>query len=374
MTWDVSISIALILLATAVAVAPILRYLILGWSAKRADIMDSQNEEARRAYFEMFSRNTEFPDGSHKKRVRTETAADSDRAKAEKQSGVYTAFENLYTKWYGRRLFTTPLVLFIIVSLVLGSIVIPCRVPLLGLLSCCGMSVEPSAKLTAAVAGAYLWVVNDFTSRARRLDFAPSDVHWGVLRFVISIPMANAFASLVTDGLQPFIAFSIGAFPLATLMTMLRRVATDKLGFQETKEEADDGIVKLQGINRDILERLANEDITTITQFAYCDPVRLTMRSNLTFNFVTDCMNQALAWVYLEDKMKDIRCFGLKGAVEIKHLLDDMERPDEASSTRAVAAFATVAETLKQTPETLMNAFREIAQDPFTLYLYEVWE
>jgi hypothetical protein len=32
----------------------------------------------------------------------------------------------------------------------------------------------------AAIAGAYLWVVDDFISRARRLDFTPADVMWGV--------------------------------------------------------------------------------------------------------------------------------------------------------------------------------------------------
>jgi hypothetical protein len=67
---------------------------------------------------------------------------------------------------------------------------------------------------------------------------------------------------------------------------------------EPTAEETSNDIVKLQGINRWIIERLSNEDITTVTQIAYCDPIRLIMRSNLTFNFVTDCMNQALAVIY----------------------------------------------------------------------------
>ena len=35
--------------------------------------------------------------------------------------------------------------------------------------------------------------------------------------------------------------------------------------------------------------------VAQIAQVAYCDPIRLVMRSSLTFSFVIDCMNQALA-------------------------------------------------------------------------------
>ena len=161
-------------------------------------------------------------------------------------------------------------------------------------------------------------------------------------------------------------------FPLTSLTTMLNRVATQWLGFAELPEQANESISKLQGINREILERLANEDITTITQIAYCDPVRLTMRSNLSFNFVTDCMNQALAWVYLEEKLKKLRCFGLKGAVEITHLIAALK--DETKQARAKATLTAAAALVGQSEETLMTAFVEIEDDSFTKYLCKVWD
>jgi hypothetical protein len=85
---------------------------------------------------------------------------------------------------------------------------------------------------------------------------------------------------------------------------MLRQLSEKKLDLGATTVEASDDIIKLQGINRTIVERLSNEDITTVTQVAYCDPVRLAMRSNLSFNFVIDCMNQALAWMYLQGTIR----------------------------------------------------------------------
>jgi len=225
----------------------------------------------------------------------------------------------------------------------------------------------------AAIAGAYLWVINDHISRARRLDFAPADVEWGVLRLIIAIPMGYAFAAVAAKSVGPFVAFALGAFPLATLTSMLRQLSEKKLDLGATSVEASDDIIKLQGINRTIVERLSNEDVTTVTQIAYCDPVRLVMRSNLSFNFVTDCMNQALAWLYLQDDLNIIRPLGMRGAAEIKNLIDSYDDPADVDHQRAVDALPKIAAAIKQDPATLQVAFREIAEDPYTIFLSSVW-
>jgi len=369
---DTLVLAGLVVVLVLVLEMPLIRYVSLGWKAKQNDIMGGQNPQARLQYFKMFVRDWVFDDVEEEPEETDEAKAAREEAAADKE------FEALYSKWYGRRLYLGPGLLLLLIgtidtTLVIGSVI---RSPVL---SCLTPSWEPLDLVgISAITGAYMWVVNDYIARARRLDFSPSDVHWGVLRLTIALPLGYAFASLVqTESLKAFIAFALGAFPLTSIMTMLTRVANKWLGFAETKEEANDGIVKLQGINRDILERLSNEDITTITQFAYCDPVRLTMRSNLSFNFITDCMNQALAWVYLEDKLLGIRCCGLKGAVEIKHLVDDMNGLNDATPddiARAKATFNVVALLLEQEPNTLRTAFDQIVDDPFTRYLYAVWD
>jgi len=231
----------------------------------------------------------------------------------------------------------------------------------------------------AAMAGAYLWVGNDLISRARRLDFSPADVMWAVLRFSIAVPMGYAFASIASDSVGPFVAFALGSFPLTALNAMLQRLANKNLGLDAAPSETTDDIIKLQGINRAIVERLSEEDINTITQIAYCDPVRLIMRSNLTFNFVTDCMNQALAWMYLQGDLDNIRPLGVRGAVEIRCLIQELDNVDaelaseKATHELAVTAFPLIAAAIKQNPSTLQIAFRQIAEDPYTIFLQSVW-
>jgi hypothetical protein len=103
------------------------------------------------------------------------------------------------------------------------------------------------------------------------------------------------------------------------------------------------------------------------------------MRSNLSFNFIIDCMNQALAWMYLEATLGVIRPLGMRGAVEIKYLMNDFDNgdstdlEDQKAHERATTLLPQIAAAVKQSPETLQFAFRQIADDPYTVFLENIW-
>ncbi len=69
----------------------------------------------------------------------------------------------------------------------------------------------------------------------------------------------------------------------------------------------------------------------------------------------------------------------MRGAVEIKYLLDELETEDTADPSdladREVAkrALPQIAKAIGQEPETLLTTFRQIGEDPFTLFLSEIW-
>lgn len=337
--------VGLVAVGVMVMAVPLAMFLIVGWEVKRKDILDGLNAESRLQYFRMFCRNDKF-----------------DAARAHRE------MEAMYVRWYGRRHFVAPLALLLIVATAALYIAIDSVAP-----AAAGALVDVRAIGASGVAGAYMWVVNDFISRARKLDLSPSDLNWATLRFVIAVPLGFSIASIAAKDVGPFIAFAAGAFPLATLMDLLRRAAASRLGYEQSAPVSDD-VVKLQGVNETVALRLANEDITTITQIAYCDPIRLTMRSNLTFNVVTDLMNQALAWEYFGAGMDAIRPLGLRGAVEIKHLQDALLKARGADHAAAAAALPAIAKALGQEVSTLAVVFSEVADDPFTIYLNSIWE
>lgn len=347
-------AVILCVVAELVLLTPVLRYIHTGWRAKRRDIIDGLDESACQAYFDMFCR-TERPTKGKSRQ----------------------AFFDLYFRWYGRSKFVLPLIeLFLVSTLAITSVA-------LSLAQHLGNIPSPMFPLdlpaAAALSGAYMWICNDLIARSRRLDLAPSDLQWGSMRLLICIPMGYAFGYLATEAMAPFLAFALGAFPIEAITNMLRRTVYRTLKIDETVSEATDSILKLQGTDRAIVERLANEDLHTVAQMAYCDPVHTTMRSNLSFNFVTDLMGQSLAWLYFRDQVQLLSPYGLRGAVQIRRLvceLDEARRHDGGDQDLAVlprSTLARAAAALQLESDALEFTFRQIAEDPYTRFLFEIW-
>jgi hypothetical protein len=336
-------------------VLPILRYLRAGWAIKREDIMNGFDIGAQKAYLTKFLK-------------------ESDSLGDKK---VEERFEFLYLDRYGRQYFIAPIFALLVIAFVDASLVSETA------LSKIGDVWQPVAPLSsiavAAIAGAYMWVVSDFISRSRRLDLSPSDVLWATLRLAIAVPLGYSFASLFKDDSGPFISFALGAFPLETLTTALRRIANKKLGLDIGPSEATNQLIKLEGVDASIVDRLALQDLTTIAQLAYCDPIQVTMRSNLSFNFVVDIVGQALAWSYFtSDELAKLRRLGLRGAYEIHALMEDLKEtpppwfPDCFEAAKSVLSNA--ARDLNIDVVALKYTFGQIAYDPYTEFLYEVWD
>jgi hypothetical protein len=293
-------------------------------------------------------------------------------------SDVMREFEGFYDHWYGRALYAGPGILLLVAGALAVSSVVLSVLQGQGYIAYQPFYAVPPMAI-AALSGAYLWATNDLIARARRLDLAPSDVLWAALRIVIAVPLGYALGKVVNDANDgAFIAFALGAFPLTEILAILQKVGYKALKLEPTKEEVQKSVLALQGVDRDIVERLANEDISTITQFAYCDPVRLTMKSNLGFNFISDCMSQALAWMYFEDKLALLRRFGIRGAVEVKCLVDDLDSDkDDSKSVQAKAVAAatvkSIAALLNQDEAAVQFVLRQISEDPYTVFLAQVW-
>ena len=341
-----------VILATILIMAPVARFLYSGWGAKREDIMDGQSVNARHKYFAMFH-----------------------RTKSIDKNEAFDRFDEFYIQWYGRKRYVSPTTLLFVVGLVSSYVGISSAM----YLNCSIAKFQAPVLLPPlalyALSGGYLWVVNDFIRRSRKLDLAPSDIYWGVLRLVIAIPLGYGMSALFFDveSVKNFIAFSAGAFPLSDILTNIRRTSLKKSGLENPDLMSNDNVINLVGVNADVAERLANEDITTVTQLAYCDPIRLTMRSSLTFNFVTDCMSQALAWEYMEGRMNKLRPLGLRGAVEIRHLYNSIDTGTDEEKAAANSVLDCAARILEQDRITLKMAFFEISGDPFTAYLESIW-
>lgn len=351
--WRNVLSVVMVVVLVLLLALPILRYLFAGWIAKRDELMSYFNDVLVVEYFKQFLP-TEGLDGA-----------------AARQE-----FEKIYDSRLGRRLYLVPTVLIVIVVVFEAIAASGTALKAIGAVDKVDLYLPDIA--LSAIAGGYMWVVSDFIIRMRGRNLSPSDIYQATLRLVISAPLGYSFAQIAAKDVGPFIAFALGAFPLEPLMSLLRRLTYKRLGIDETAEEASDQLVKLQGINSSIAERFRNEDIFTISQLADEDPVRLSMRTNLSFNFVLDCVSQALAWCYFGEQLNLIRPFGLRGAFEIRTLISQMDNADPDDEAvrdreRAEELLPMVATAINIDPLLLEHAFREIALDPYTAFLHNIW-
>ncbi len=348
----------------------VLAFIRRGWGIKKTDIFSSLNRAAKQAYWNNFG---------------FEIPQDAD---------IDDLFEAMYNHRYGRNRLTVPIILLVIITftlMLLEALTAVSQLPIEN--GTGGQSIASIVTITtpipglpdpakAAIAGAYAWVVSSLFDGATRYNLPPQAVLSAALRLVVAVPLGYAVMSIAPFGSGPFLAFAFGAFPLAQVQVLLKRITTNKLGLETGPDHLKDQVGKLDGIDPPTADRLADGDILTIAQLAYCDPVQISMRTNLSFNAVIVAQSQAIAWVYLDDNAHQLAGIGLRGAIEIRKFCDDLEAetdPDGSSHQLLQTASLRTATAPDQTarpaipPAGLRNAFAVIAQDPFTQFLVEVW-
>lgn len=114
-----------------------------------------------------------------------------------------------------------------------------------------------------------------------------------------------------------------------------------------------------------------DEGINTIAGMAWPDPIDLTIRTNFDFNYVIDCMNQALLWVYFEDKVHTLYPFSLRGAQEVCFLLDRLNDPNTKPDAEKTLESAAAVVNMDQ--RAFLLTLKQVEADPYAKFIRDVW-
>lgn len=218
----------------------------------------------------------------------------------------------------------------------------------------------------AAVAGAYLYSVDAILTGYRQRTLLGSDLLWCSFRLIISIPLGMVVSGSAPAGLQPFIAFALGAFPISEIKKMLRRIANASLA-QREPDDADQ-LVKLLGVSPDSAAALNGEGISSVQQLSNLDPVSLALRTGLSFDYVLNLVAQSQAWCFIGETAGALSPFGFGNARAIAKLI----RAIDGNDADAAATIAALAGKAGVDPAVLRVSFRNIAADPYTAFLENV--
>lgn len=332
-------------LAAAMVLVPILLYLFGPWATRRNKLLGYLDASSLVLYYQQF-----FP------------------AKKPNPNEVEKEFRRDFARTYGRRHYGVPI--FLLALLTAASAFATARTLQVW------QNVAPSKYalpwiVLSALAGGFVWVISDLISRLRRRDFTVSDVYNWVFRILIAAPFGWAFAQLVKDNVGVPLAFLLGAFPTGTLFTIARRLAATRLGISDDPTTGALELEKLQSVTKTNAERFYDEGISTIVQLAYADPVDLTIRTNFDFNYVVDCISQALLWIYFGEKTSALQAYSLRGAQEVCYYLPLLRDP--TTQGQASATLTAVAASLNLSPDVTRTTLEQVGADPYSKFLYSVW-
>jgi hypothetical protein len=328
----------------ALGLFPLLHHLSFGLFERRREILGYFSDKSICLYFEQFY-SAEAPYLSKNPRA---------------------ALRAIYNDRFGARTFALPGIVYI------ASLALSVFILISSVLDSSWPGIKIETRGLYALAGAYLWVALDLISRYRQRDVVPSALYWYSFRFIVAIPMAYALSTFFSDAAAPPAAFLLGAFPTSTLMLLVRRQATQRFGLGDNATETKSELEAI--MNTTLAEKFSEVGISTLLQLAYEDPIQLAMRTNLSINYITDIISQALAMIYGLD-LAITRPLSIRGALEAADTYNDLfsEGSSESEKKMAQSVVQELAKAKGVPDEIIEKVLHDIAKDPYTVFLSEVW-
>ncbi|HPO16321.1 MAG TPA: hypothetical protein PLI09_22990 [Candidatus Hydrogenedentes bacterium] len=188
--------------------------------------------------------------------------------------------------------------------------------------------------ILAACIGGYLWGLFDVLSRFRAHDLTPESIHFLWLRMLI----AGAFAYVLAPTFQPavatFLGFAMGFFPITTIKNLIVSRALKQLDSSSAAIPSEAPTLhKIQGLTEAAITRLSEENIESVQHLAYADPIKLLFRTNFEWKFILDIIDQAVLYIYIEDKIESLRKLGIRGAIEMATLIVELDEVVPVTAT-----------------------------------------
>ena len=332
--------------------APTIAFLCSGWKRRRDGILDTFDRDTSASYLKLFHSQTPPKDEAE------------------------TSLETFYNSHFARHGFFAPWLLFVVTTTVL---LYGCLLTVFDWLqsdSTDGGSL-PLA-VVAAILGGYTWVCSDQITRFGRDNIRPNDLNWATFRLVISVPMAYSLSLVINESLSVPISYLLGTFPTETVLSLGRKLASSKIpesALQVPASSESSSLRSLPAIRPEVIDRLLAEDITTVPQLAYADPVRLAIRTGLTYTYVTTLTCQALAVIYFQEHFPIAVNCGLYGGCEVRNLWEN-RKPADGDIEKRNQSNAVVTEIAKKSSlpvDVVLNVMREIAFDPHIEFYWSTW-
>jgi hypothetical protein len=186
------------------------------------------------------------------------------------------------------------------------------------------------------------------------------------------------------------LAISKNSTPTALRLRCISDKTAQGLGAAKPEGEKGAGLAAVQGLedSRD-RQKLVSLGITTVQALATADPLLLFFRTTLPIRTVVDLIDKAILYLYIGDKVKELRTNGINGMIELVGLVKSVDKTTAFASglapgggnefsklfeeVNAVQLIKDVAKSLGQSEDELKAFMYNMYYDPVLIFIYEVW-
>ena len=228
--------------------------------------------------------------------------------------------------------------------------------------------------LSMGFAGAYLLSLYDTLRRCRTTDLSAYSLHFTWVHMILASILAPLVCQAFTPAVGAPVAFGLGLLPIKDTVDFARESAKKKLEMGTTTQASKGPALSLvQGLNKDVIDRLEEEGITSTVELAYYDPIKLFLKTNFQWAWVIDVMDQAILINYIGDKIEVLRLVGIRGAIEMT-VLGEPTRAGATVQQRISNVVGIVAKRLEITEDEALNLGDNLYEDGQVDLLWELFK
>lgn len=225
----------------------------------------------------------------------------------------------------------------------------------------------------AGFAGAFLWSQMDAVRRYSSIDLTPSFLYLAWIRFLIGGGIGVLAAIMFEKPFDLVTAFVVGSLPVDIIREWVRKQARTRLEIDNAPQSEAPNLHKLDGATEGIIERLAEENITSIEHLAMGNPLRLLLRTNIEWLVILDLVDQALFQLYACDYAGKLRELCVRSSIEFAEIVELLESEEPDYVRQGNAQCHLIATKLELDLVAVRRLVESIGYDPQVQFIWSLW-
>jgi hypothetical protein len=224
----------------------------------------------------------------------------------------------------------------------------------------------------------------------REFNLTPELYYSLVYRLLFSSTTAFLVGQAFKDSFSSMLAFGVGLFPIEKTWDFVSGRTAKLLGAAKPERETGADLADIQGLedSRD-RQKLVSIGIASVQALATADPLQLVFLTTFPIRTVVDMIDKAILYLYIGDKVKELRKHGINGVIELVALAKLIDKiPVFASrlapgggnefskffeEVNAAQLIKDVAKVLGQSEDELKAFIYNMYYDPVVIFMYDVW-